>query len=189
MALVAGLGIFFSIPKPFTSGQKGAEDTSVLSKLARIDYLGAVTLVSAHQTWQFLNPNSLQIAALVSFLLGLSFPKVLWQPIALSFVLLIVFIVTETYVASEPIIPVTVLKSRGTLLSCLAELGTMSARWMVLFYSPVYAIAVRGWSPASAGSVLIPTNLGFAVGGLLVGWLHVKRAGSFWLYVSHFQRL
>jgi hypothetical protein len=70
--------------------------------------------------------------------------------------------------------------SRGALLSCVAQLGIMAARWMVLFYTPVYAIAVRGWSPASAGSILIPTNLGFALGGVLAGWLHIKRAGSFW---------
>lgn len=85
------------------------------------------------------------------------------------------------YVAAEPIIPISILKSRGALFSCLAQLGIMCSRWMVLFYSPVYAIAVRSWSPASAGSILIPTNLGFAIGGVLAGWLHIKRAGSFWL--------
>jgi hypothetical protein len=57
----------------------------------------------------------------------------------------------------------------------------MSVRWSVLFYTPVYALAVRNWSPATAGSILIPTNGGFALGGLLVGWLHIRRAGSFWL--------
>lgn len=59
----------------------------------------------------------------------------------------------------------------------------MSSRWMVLFYTPVYAIAVRGWVPAAAGTLLIPTNLGFATGGLIVGWLHIRRAGSFYMYV------
>lgn len=88
---------------------------------------------------------------------------------------------------AEPIIPVSVLKSRGALFSCLAQLGVMGSRWMVLFYTPVYAIAVKGWSPASAGSILIPTNLGFAIGGVLVGWLHIKRAGSFWAYVPPFR--
>ena len=29
--------------------------------------------------------------------------------------------------------------------------------------------------------MLIPTNGGFAAGGLLVGWLHIKRQGSFYL--------
>ena len=122
-----------------------------------------------------------QIASVISLLYGLSSPKLLWQPIALSSFFLASFIATEVYIAPEPIIPVIVLKSRGVLLSCVAQLGIMSARWMVLFYSPVYAIALLSWSPASAGSILIPTNVGFAIGGLLVGWLHIKRGGSFWL--------
>lgn len=42
-------------------------------------------------------------------------------------------------------------------------------------------LAVRGAAPTSAGSVLIPTNTGFGIGGLLVGILHIRRAGSFWL--------
>jgi hypothetical protein len=126
----------------------------------------------------------MQIATLVSLLYGLSSSKILWQPIVLSAFCLVIFITTEVYIASEPIIPVIVLKSRGVLLACVAQLGIMSARWMVLFYSPVYAIALLGWSPASAGAILIPTNVGFAIGGLLVGWLHIKRGGSFWLYDS-----
>jgi hypothetical protein len=64
---------------------------------------------------------SLQMASLISFLFGLSFPKVLWPPILISFILLMVFIATEIYIAAEPIIPVTVLKSRGALLSCLGK--------------------------------------------------------------------
>jgi len=55
----------------------------------------------------------------------------------------------------------------------------MMARWLVLFYTPVYAIAIRGWDPAAAGTVLIPTNTGFGLGGLLVGIFHIKRSGSF----------
>lgn len=105
----------------------------------------------------------------------------IWLPIVISAVLLITFILVEIYVAVDPIIPLTVLKSRGALCSCVAQLGVMTARWMVLFYAPLYAIAVRGWSLASAGSILIPTNLGFAIGGVVAGWLHIKRTGSFWL--------
>jgi hypothetical protein len=112
-----------------------------------------------------------------------------WIPIAISPILLTAFILNEICLAKVPIIPISVLKSRGALLTCLAQLGFMAARWMVLFYTPVYAIAVRGWAPAAAGSMLIPTNLGFATGGLLVGWLHIRRAGSFYLYASHFHSL
>lgn len=65
-------------------------------------------------------------------------------------------------------------------MTCLAGLGLMMARWAVLFYTPVYAMAVRGWSPASAGLILVPTNAGFGTGGLLVGWLHIRKSTSYY---------
>lgn len=98
----------------------------------------------------------------------------------MSAVLFVIFVVIESYFANEPIIPMHVLRSRSTLLTCFASLGLMMARWSVLFYTPVYAIAVRGWSPASAGLILIPTNGGFGLGGLLVGWLHIRKPSSFY---------
>ncbi|KAG9240276.1 major facilitator superfamily domain-containing protein [Calycina marina] len=165
IGVLAGLGLFLSIPGSFTSGHKSDTTASVWSKLAKIDYLGGITL----------------IVALACFLFGLSWPKILWPPIVASAFLTVFFVLIEIYVASDPIIPVAVLKSRGTLCSCFAQLGIMASRWMVLFYSPTWAMGVRGWDHASAGSVLIPTNLGFAVGGLTVGALHINRAGSFWL--------
>jgi sugar phosphate permease len=88
----------------------------------------------------------------------------------------------EVYIAQDPVIPVSVLRSRGTLLTCLATLGFMMARWCILFFTPMYALAVRGWAPAVAGSILIPTNTGFAAGGLLAGVFHIKRTGSFYLH-------
>ena len=47
LAIMAGIGIFFSIPKSFTSGYKEGGPQSIATKLAKIDYLGAVTLVGA----------------------------------------------------------------------------------------------------------------------------------------------
>lgn len=57
----------------------------------------------------------------------------------------------------------------------------MSARWTALFYMPIFMLAVRGEPRAKAGSILIPTNAGFALGGMVIGWLHIRRNGSFWL--------
>jgi len=73
------------------------------------------------------------------------------------------------------------MKSRGLLLTCLGTVGYMMARWSVLFYSPTYALAVRDWPPAAAGSILIATNGGFGIGGIIVGWLHIRRHGSFYM--------
>lgn len=115
---------------------------------------------------------------IVLFLYGLS-GAIQPLPIALSLVTLAIFLTVESF-ARDPVIPLPVLKSRGVLLSCIAQLGFMASRWTVLFYAPIFVLAVRGLSPAVAGSVLIPTNLGFGLGGLIVGAVHIRRAGSFW---------
>ncbi|KAJ9137432.1 MFS general substrate transporter [Coniochaeta hoffmannii] len=162
IGFVSGFGVWFSIPHFAVTGSSKNKST-VLEKLAKIDYLGAITLT----------------LSLVLFLYGLS-GKIQLLPIFLSVITLAAFIATEYLHASDPIIPISVLQSRGVLLSCLAQLGLMAARWTVLFYAPVFVLAVRGLSPAVSGSILIPTNAGFGTGGLVVGWLHVKRAGSFW---------
>ena len=46
LALIAGLGVFLSIPSTFESGgSKGAKDANLYDKLRGIDYAGAVLLV------------------------------------------------------------------------------------------------------------------------------------------------
>lgn len=166
VSIVGGIILLFAIPHDFTAGKKDETGRSTLKRLAQLDYLGAVTLTTS----------------IVLLLYALSSPKSIpILPLILSAVVLLTFVLTEVYFAHDPIIPVSLLKSRGLLLTCLSTVGYMMARWTVLFYTPTYAIAVRQWSPAIAGSILIPTNVGFAIGGLLVGWLHIRRHGSFYL--------
>ncbi|KAJ3462786.1 hypothetical protein MRS44_007572 [Fusarium solani] len=161
-AFVAGLGVYNSLPHSLDSREtpKG----SIREKLARIDYLGAILLTTT----------------IVLFLYGLA-DKIQILPLILSLITLTFFLIVEYYLAADPVIPIKVLSSRGILLSCLAQTGFMSARWSVLFYAPIFMLAVRGAAPAAAGSILIPTNIGFGLGGVLVGWLHVRRSGAFWL--------
>jgi predicted MFS family arabinose efflux permease len=165
LALSAGITAFFAIPKNLEAGSKQFQDLSVAQKLSRIDYFGVITMISA----------------LVLFLYAFTLHEIEYTPVVLSAFMLLLFILVESHHATDPIVPVAVLKSRGNLLTGLSTTGLMTARWGVLFYTPVYAIAVRGWSQASAGLMLLPTNGGFAVGGILVGWLHVRRAGSFYI--------
>ncbi|UKZ73305.1 hypothetical protein TrVFT333_000948 [Trichoderma virens FT-333] len=101
-------------------------------------------------------------------------------PLILSAFSLLAFVIAEFRLASNPIIPLSVLSSRGVLLSCIAQLGLLTARWSILFYTPVFMLAVRAAPAAAAGSVLIATNLGFSLGGLAIGWLHIRRAGSYY---------
>lgn len=137
-----------------------------------------LTLPRAHPG-SSVSKTRLQTSTIVLFLYGLS-GTIQMLPISLSLVTLVIFLAIEAF-ARDPIIPISVLKSRGVLLSCFSQLGFMAARWTVLFYAPIFVLAVRGLSPAVSGSVLIPTNLGFGLGGLIVGAVHIRRAGSFWL--------
>jgi hypothetical protein len=158
--------LFIGIPRGYTAGKGAYTAQPLRTKLARLDYSGSVLL----------------IITILLFLLGLSGSQVLPLPLILSAIALPVFILNEIYIAKDPVIPITVLKSRGTLLTCLATVGFMMSRWTVLFYTPSYALAVRGWAPAVAGSILIPTNAGFASGGILAGYFHIHRQGSFYTH-------
>ncbi|KAM3511389.1 hypothetical protein MY11210_004939 [Beauveria gryllotalpidicola] len=166
VSLIGGIASFISLP---SSMQPGGGDLlnkpgTTRQKLARIDYLGAFLLCFT----------------IVVFLYSLA-ADIHPVSLGLSLVSLAAFLVVEYRVAADPIIPLPVLSSRGVLLSCLAQLGLMTARWTLLFYTPIYMLAVRGAAPARAGSVLIPTNAGFGIGGFAAGALHIRRAGSFWL--------
>ena len=171
IALFGGTILLLAIPATFTTGLSKQKDStnhqsSTLRRLAQLDYLGALTLTSS----------------IVLILYALSSPrKIPLLPILLSAVVFTTFILNEVYLSHDPIIPIALLKSRGLLLTCLGTVGFMMARWAVLFYTPTYALAVRQWSPSTAGSLLIPTNGGFAIGSLMVGWLHIRRQGSFYL--------
>jgi hypothetical protein len=131
----------------------------------QIDYFGALLLV----------------LCIVSLLYGLSTPQISAVPILLSCAIFPIFLYQEIYRHSDPIIPVSILGSRGALLCCISTLGFMMARWSVLFYTPIFATAVRGWHPAKAGSLLVPTNTGFAVGSIASGGIHIRRTGSWYI--------
>lgn len=173
IALLGGLVLLLAIPRSFHAGgsqpssnTNAPPEKSTLTRLATLDYLGALTLTTS----------------ITLFLFALSSPRSIpWPPILASALVLALFLLNEIYLARDPVIPIPLLKSRGLLCTCLATVGYMMARWSVLFYTPTYALAVRSWSPASAGSILVPTNAGFAAGGLVVGIFHVKRQGSFYI--------
>ncbi|KIW29179.1 uncharacterized protein PV07_05011 [Cladophialophora immunda] len=163
-ALCAVTVAFFAIPKPKASLAAGSSE-SLAKKLSQIDYLGVLSIISA----------------VVLLLYSLSSPRIKVTPIILSLASFILFLFVEATWASQPIVPVSVLRSRGNILTGIATVGVMTARWGVLFYTPTYVLTLRGWPQTKAGLTLIPTNLGFGLGGLLAGWLHIRRTGSFYL--------
>ncbi|KAL7894654.1 MFS general substrate transporter [Trichoderma sp. TUCIM 5745] len=166
---LAGVGLYLSLPESMSSPaseQTGQKPSSLKQKLANIDYLGAALLITT----------------IVLFLYSLA-GDIHPTPLLLSLLSLLAFILVEfTLSSSHPIIPLSVLSSRGILLSCLSQLGLLTGRMSIIFYTPIFMLAVDGSSAATAGSVLIASNVALSLGGLLIGWLHIRRAGSY--YVS-----
>ncbi|KAI9688009.1 MAG: hypothetical protein M1820_010335 [Bogoriella megaspora] len=165
LACVCGLGIFFASSTLPVASPEGGRKEPLREQLAKIDYLGA----------------SFWVCTIVLFLYGMSGSKILPIPIIISLGTFAVFVMVEARFAVEPVIPVVILRSKGTFFSCMAQVSLMIARWAILFYTPVYTIAVRSWTQAEAGLILLPTNLGFGIGGLIVGALHIRHTGSFYI--------
>jgi MFS family permease len=159
--VVSGILVFFTVNIPTKKSEK--------SKLSRVDFLGAATLV----------------ITLVLLLLGLNsggnlvpwtHPLVLVS-LALSLMSLAAFIYVEACVASEPVIPVKLLLDRTVLAACLTNwFGTM-VLFIGLFYVPIFFQA-KGLSATAAGVRLIPQSIGASVGSLSCG-LIMKRTGKY----------
>ncbi|OJD11451.1 hypothetical protein AJ78_07778 [Emergomyces pasteurianus Ep9510] len=144
------------------------------SRLKRIDFLGAGTLV----------------ITLVLLLVALNCGgnqvpwnhPLIWTTIPLSAVFLILFIYIEEKVATEPVIPVRLLLDRTVLSSCLTNWFSTMAVFAVLFYAPFY-FQVQGYSATMAGLRLAPQAVGTALGSLGSGIL--MRVTGRYLYFNY----
>ncbi len=97
-------------------------------------------------------------------------------PIAASVVLFIAFIVIETRLASSPIVPLRLLRSRalaGADIAMACVGGSMFAMW---YFVSLYLQEVLGMSPLQAGLGFVPAALGVVVGAQIAGRI-VPRTG------------
>ncbi|RAH40834.1 MFS multidrug transporter [Aspergillus brunneoviolaceus CBS 621.78] len=143
------------------------------AKLKRVDFLGAVTLVTT----------------LVLFLLGLNtggnqlpwtHPLILVS-LPLAAVSFALFLYIEAKIASEPVIPVRLLLDRTVFSACLTNwFGTMTV-FGLLFYLPLF-FQVQGLSATAAGVRLIPQAIGTSIGSLGAGVL-MRSTGRYKVFV------
>lgn len=161
LVVVSGTLVFFTVKIP--------AKTSAKSKLSRVDFSGAFTLV----------------VTLVLLLLGLNsggnivpwtHPLVLIS-LSLSVVALAAFVWVEAKWAKEPVIPIKLLLNRTVLASCLTNWFTTMATFMTTFYIPIF-FQVKGLSTTAAGLYLIPQSIGASVGSLGSGII-MNRTGKY----------
>lgn len=162
--LVSAVLVFFTIDIPIKKSET--------SKLKRVDFLGAFTLV----------------CSLVLLLIGLNsggnlvpwtHPLVL-TTLPLAIVFLGLFVYVEDRIASEPIIPVRLLLDRTCACACLTLWFQTMSVWIIVYYGPIY-FQVRGYSASQAGLRLIPNSIGASIGSLGAGFVMRVTGRYYWL--------
>lgn len=165
---VVMISIFLDLPKRESK-------ISTREQLSRIDFLGAILLISV----------------VFGLLFGLDRgTNASWRspwalvPLCLTLPALAAFLWVETRFAVEPFAPGHVIFARG-LVPCYANnLFLYGGFTALIFYIPFYLQVVLAMSPAEAGAGLIPAALS-AVIGTLTGGLILKKIGRFyWLAVT-----
>lgn len=152
--IVSGILVAWKVNIPVKNSDK--------SRIKRVDFLGAITLVLTMVTLLLgLNTGGNQLPWTHPLVL-ISFP--------ISAIFLGLFIYIEARVAAEPIIPIKLLLDRTVASACLTNWFTTMAVFGLLFYLPLY-FQVQGMSATAAGVRLIPQAIGTSIGSLACGFI------------------
>ena len=94
---------------------------------------------------------------------------IIWSLLLGSIVLGMLFLVTEGWVAKEPMMPLPMLRQRDVALSNLIMLYQSAAQAGLMFVVPLYFQVTSSASTTVAGAHLVPAVVGNAIGGILSG--------------------
>ncbi|KAJ5759010.1 hypothetical protein N7520_006166 [Penicillium odoratum] len=157
-----------------------SENTHWKTKLKRIDFLGAIVLVGA----------------VLGFLVGLDRgSNVSWTmpltviSLGVSACLFILFILVETYVATEPFAPGHIIFNRTFFSLYCCNFFSFGGWLAILFYIPLYFQAVDGVSATIAGVRLLPSILAGASGSIFSGLIMRWTGKYYWLTLAAYSCL
>ncbi|EWC44586.1 hypothetical protein DRE_06667 [Drechslerella stenobrocha 248] len=135
--------------------------TSMAEKLRRVDWIGLVIFVGS--CTGFLIPITWG---------GTMYPWDSWRtlvPLIVGAAGLIGFVLYEIYVATEPMIKVGVFKQRTAAVSYAGTFCHGVVLWGLLYYLPLYYLAVKNQSPILAGVSVFPQTFTVAPASVAVG--------------------
>ncbi|KAK6363014.1 hypothetical protein TWF730_000463 [Orbilia blumenaviensis] len=144
--------------------------TSMAAKLRRIDWVG----------------GTIFIASCTSFLIpitwgGTMYPWNSWRtivPLVVGAVGLIGFVFYEKYVAADPLIRMSVFEQRTAAVSYLGTVMHGIILWGLLYYLPLYYLAVKNQTAILAGVSVFPQTFTVAPASVVVGII-VSITGKF----------
>lgn len=146
------------------------EDTNWKAKLRRVDFLGALILVTA----------------VFTLLLGLDHGSnvswkslKIWGLLCTSIALFLVFAYVETKVAQEPFAPGRIIFQKSLFACYLCNFFSFGGWLAAIFYIPLYDQAVNGVTASQAGARLLPAIFAGVSGSLFAGFL-MKKTGRYY---------
>jgi hypothetical protein len=141
-------------------------------KLSEIDYIGSIIFV----------------ASLTSFLVPVSWGGVMYSwsswhtlvPLILGVTGLAAFCIYEIYFATYTIIPMRMFLNRSTSLTYLIAFFHGIILWSIVYYMPLYFMAVLSYTPILAGVAALPQTLTVVPSAGLVGIVAAKTGHYQW---------
>ncbi|EDR06887.1 member of the major facilitator superfamily [Laccaria bicolor S238N-H82] len=165
IALIAIIAVSLALhlPKVESGGYK--------AKLKRVDFLGAISLVSA----VFFLLFGLDRGGNVSWN-----DKLTIYSLCAFFVAFVTFAFVEMKWASEPFAPKRIIVNRSLISSYLVNFFGIASGFTMIFYIALYFQAVQGRSASEAGIWLL-FSVGGSLTGSLCGGLIIQATGKYYL--------
>ncbi|KAJ3413558.1 hypothetical protein HDV05_007859 [Chytridiales sp. JEL 0842] len=146
------------------------KDVSIIQKLKQVDYLGIMALAS-----------SMCGIVLALSLGGNELPwtdPVVVGSLAGGFLLLGVFVLIESKVAAQPVMPLEILKERTPMSAYLVNFFSSMSALSSVFLVPLWFQALFGQSATQSGLYLIPKIVSSSFGSIMSGYF-MARTGTY----------
>ena len=165
------MAVYFVLELPKT------DHSHWLEKLAKVDFLGALCLVSA----------------VFCLLMGLDngsntgwTDKHTYVPLVLTPVLFAVFILIEMTIASHPFAPGHIIFDRSLFACYMANFSGVAGQISPVFILPLFYQAVDGMSAAQSGALLVPAMVSAVLASLGSGLIIRNTGRYYWITVASF---
>jgi MFS family permease len=155
-----------------------ARERTMTEKMSQIDYIGALIFVASSTA--FLVPISWG---------GVMYSWSSWHtlvPLLLGIFGLVAFSVHEAYFAAFPLLPTRIFSNRSTSLTYLITFLHGMILWSIVYYLPLYFMAVKGYTPIISGVSSLPQTLTVVPCAMLVGFVASKTGRYRWSLYSGF---
>ena len=164
LTFIATIGVYYTV----SSTALIKDEASFMTRLHKIDFLGSFFLIATLCILLFgldyVAPHSLSSSK------PSAPPTTLYITLPLSALSFILFLLIEARYSTEPIIPLSIFKSRTVFFSCTSSFFISMTFFSLQFYIPLF-FQTRGTSVSRTGLLLLPQALGAALGGFLTGYI------------------